>query len=224
MVCAIVHGSEWWIIAQTISPWGWFSWYLPRTWKGGCWGLYGLPLRTSWWQDWSHSILERLLWKVGFRLAIQVLFLDLYPLKLLADSSPTKSSGLTPTPCFGGFGFLLIGLVPFLLFRLFLLIQFLWPQKNQVSFLPGLQVYFSHLRSNFSVRKYPNLMLPMPTSMGAGPACPASSMSICLSMSWLPVGSIYSELLLSSPLTSPSAMALLSLYCVHHPLVSGYPP
>lgn len=43
----------------------------------------------------------------GFRLALWMLFLDFHPLKLLADWSPAKSSGLNQTPRFGGVEFIL---------------------------------------------------------------------------------------------------------------------
>lgn len=43
----------------------------------------------------------------GFRLALWMLLLDFHPLKLLADWSPAKSSGLNQTPCFGGVEFIL---------------------------------------------------------------------------------------------------------------------
>lgn len=67
---------------------------------------------------------------------------------------------MTQPPRFGGVGFLLVGCV-----HSYSSGYFPWPRENQASLLPGSRAYFAHVRSNVSIRKYPNLILAVPTSL-----------------------------------------------------------
>ena len=150
-----------------------------------------------------------------------MLFLDFHPLKLLADLSPAQSSGFDSNSMLWWGRVPSCRLCPCLLFRLFSQIRFLWPQKNQASFLPRWHIYFSHLRSNFSIHKYPNLILPMPTSLPRGKprlACiqhehlplhqlTASWVHLFQASSWL---STHIPICCPSPLCLPSTCPRLS--------------